>query len=56
MLPHHTLRRRLFQRLVVVSIDITWTYTDTGQQQEDDKHFQVQLSDESFETYDLDPP
>lgn len=24
--------------------------------QEDDKPFQVKLSDESFETYDLDPP
>jgi pyruvate dehydrogenase E1 component alpha subunit len=24
--------------------------------QEDDKPFQVQLSDESFETYELDPP
>jgi len=24
--------------------------------EEDDKHFQVQLSDESFETYELDPP
>jgi pyruvate dehydrogenase E1 component alpha subunit len=24
--------------------------------QEDDKHFQVHLSDESFETYELDPP
>jgi pyruvate dehydrogenase E1 component alpha subunit len=24
--------------------------------QEDDKHFQVNLSDESFETYELDPP
>ena len=24
--------------------------------QEDDKHFQVTLYDESFETYELDPP
>jgi pyruvate dehydrogenase E1 component alpha subunit len=24
--------------------------------QEDDKHFEVRLSDESFETYELDPP
>lgn len=24
--------------------------------QEDDKHFTVNLSDESFETYELDPP
>jgi len=24
--------------------------------QEDDKHFQVRLSDEAFETYELDPP
>ena len=24
--------------------------------QEDDKLFQIQLSDESFETYELDPP
>jgi pyruvate dehydrogenase E1 component alpha subunit len=24
--------------------------------QEDDKPFQIQLSDESFETYELDPP
>lgn len=25
-------------------------------EQEDDKHFEVRLSDESFETYELDPP
>ena len=24
--------------------------------QEDDKHFEVRLSDESFETFELDPP
>lgn len=29
---------------------------DTFALQEDDKPFQVHLSDESFETYELDPP
>lgn len=27
-----------------------------GSRKEDDKPFQVKLSDESFETYELDPP
>jgi pyruvate dehydrogenase E1 component alpha subunit len=32
------------------------TNSTDGVVQEDDKPFQVKLSDESFETYELDPP
>lgn len=35
---------------------VHWTFPLTQLKQEDDKHFEVRLSDESFETYELDPP
>ncbi|KAI9782361.1 MAG: alpha subunit of pyruvate dehydrogenase [Geoglossum umbratile] len=53
------LRRSAFVPAVrrKVTTDAASSHADKGSvPEEDDKHFTVNLSDESFETYDLDPP
>jgi hypothetical protein len=59
MRHHHTQTRKPFQRYAKLShciwkVSAAWEGTDGAQ--EDDQPFEVRLSDESFETYELDPP
>jgi len=57
------LRRNAFQQMPIVAArravttDAASSHADKeAVPEEDDKHFEVRLSDESFETYELDPP